>query len=487
MADLLPVTRPHDPVAEWVTARDSAAIKSAELAAAAKAVVQLSPPTRSTGGRPTDLAEWAQVHAMQINPGMQTPPDAVVEALMEAGMNYIAAFAPGTPLVPFTPVGSRARQFNYTPGRNITTQPRTDGRLPFNTLATIVNNYDVAMICVRHILADIRSMQVTFSAQDGVNDKVDDEIEAAKAFWRKPDKRRHFSTWVFAYLMDVLRYDAGALFREKSNYGKLKALKVISGTTIAPMIDYWGDIPEAPAIAYTQFVEGLPWGWHDTEDIYYEPFWPLPESPYGQAPIETILLNANCFSADTEVLTRRGWLTFPEVDIATDDIATRNPKTQAFEWQQATKSHEAPCAEPMYHFTAKSVDMVVTAGHRMLVDRCPKGCPSAERWGDGWRIQAEELAAVPYSAGVRMFLTSEWDAPDLERFRLTSEHPNKKAFDEFRGDDFAAFMGMYLAEGCPRVRAWASERRVGFAVTRIQGIRRLRGPVGARFGTSVSP
>jgi hypothetical protein len=45
-------------------------------------------------------------------------------------------------------------------------------------------------------------------------------------------------------------------------------------------------------------------------------------------------------------------------------------------------------------------------------------------------------------------MTSSWEAPDLERFDLaTNGHTNSMPF-ACTGDDFAAFMGMYLSEGC---------------------------------------
>ncbi|MGN6607974.1 MAG: NUDIX domain-containing protein, partial [Jatrophihabitans sp.] len=62
--------------------------------------------------------------------------------------------------------------------------------------------------------------------------------------------------------------------------------------------DYWGEPPMAapgePAPpAFVQYAQGVPWTWLTTDDLIYEPFRPTSESPYGVAPLETILLNAN--------------------------------------------------------------------------------------------------------------------------------------------------------------------------------------------------
>ncbi|MFD0393345.1 phage portal protein [Streptomyces nogalater] len=60
-----------------------------------------------------------------------------------------------------------------------------------------------------------------------------------------------------------------------------------------PLLDYWGNSPEPPAEAYVQYVNGLPWNWLTRNDLVYVPFRPRSNSPYGYAPLESILLNSN--------------------------------------------------------------------------------------------------------------------------------------------------------------------------------------------------
>src|SRR5581483_1237692 len=47
------------------------------------------------------------------------------------------------------------------------------------------------------------------------------------------------------------------------------------------------------AEAYVQYINGLPWNWLRTSDLIYRPFRKRSSGPYGQAPLETLLLNAN--------------------------------------------------------------------------------------------------------------------------------------------------------------------------------------------------
>lgn len=322
--------------------------------------------------------------------------------------------------------------------------------------------------CTRYSTNSLRSMRVRFQAMEGYDKNPVAQIKEAKKRLRRPDGKRLFRSWLAMNQRNLWIFDSAPIFRQRDRAGRVKRLINFSAMTLAPMLDYFGEFPDAPAPAFQQFITGVPWDWLTWDDVIYEPFWPETDSPYGTPPLETVLINANCFSADTEVLTRRGWKKFSDVDMRVDEIATRNPKTKAFEWQAPTKYYKAEVDEDLYHFTG-AVDMLVTAGHRMLVDRRPKHCPSAEEWGDGeWRIQAEDLANVPFSTGVRIPITSEWEAPDLQMFHLEAprpDRPNKKGFTSMSGDDFAAFMGMWLAEGsCAyepgrRNDIWISQQR----------------------------
>lgn len=257
----------------------------------AKAVAAVVPPA-SRKGKAVDVDQLVRQLTTQLNPTVSIVPEEIQAALAAQGMDWQGQFAPGRPLQPFAGYGVEPRSFNYTPGRNVSTQPRSD-RIPFGTLKQIVEGYDVAQICIQHIINDLCSMPLLFQPMEGVEDDVADEIDAAKAFLRKPDGKRPFRRWLSMWMQDVLRYDAGCLYKQKNLGGGLKALKVIEGPSIAPLVDYWGDIPDAPAPAYLQFVEGMPWDWMDETQLIYQPFTPLRESPYGLAPIECVLLNAN--------------------------------------------------------------------------------------------------------------------------------------------------------------------------------------------------
>ncbi len=137
---------------------------------------------------------------------------------------------------------------------------------------------------------------------------VSADIEAAEAFFREPDRRRPFRAWLGMYLQDVFGWDAGSIYLRRNNAGDAIALEVVDGTTIIPLADYFGRVPmdenDADAEpgdeldgetvpAYVQEIMGMPWTWLSATDLIYQPLNPVPESQYGLAPLEKILITGN--------------------------------------------------------------------------------------------------------------------------------------------------------------------------------------------------
>lgn len=261
-----------------------------------KAVTQGSAQARSTGGwntmRPVRSQRIAAEAAMRLEPSSTLTPDDIDIALRAQGLDFVEPFAPGRPLTPYYGYDRRPRGYDYEIGRNVTTETRPD-RIPFGTLKHLTESYDVAGICTRYAINDVRSMNLQFEAVEGWEDDITKEVRAARAFLRRPDGKRPFRTWIAQHAMDVWRYDAGTLYKERDKAGRVIALKVIDCTTIAPMLDYFGEIAAPPAPGFQQFIQGVPWDWLTSDDLIYQPMWPLPESPYGVAPIEVVLINAN--------------------------------------------------------------------------------------------------------------------------------------------------------------------------------------------------
>jgi hypothetical protein len=221
------------------------------------------------------------------------PPAMQEAAVGPSQMTMDHPFAPGEPIGPYDGYSRSLRQWDFGTGYNIATRPRTHERVSFETLKGLIGSYDVADIAIWHRIDSIRSLKWKLIAADGFGGDVSGMVPVAMAALKKPDRKNSFKTWLAKYLYDVLAYDAGTLARMRNRAGRCIGLKVPDGTTLAPLLDYWGDSPDPPAEAFVQYVNGLPWNWLTRDDLIYEPFRPHNDSPYGHAPIESIILNAN--------------------------------------------------------------------------------------------------------------------------------------------------------------------------------------------------
>ena len=110
------------------------------------------------------------------------------------------------------------------------------------------------------------------------------------------------------------------------------------------------------------------------------PYSPIMDNGVAQVDLRGYLHNVSCYSSDTEIWTRRGPVLFPDL-LATDDVATRNPVTHAWEWQRPTSIINESYSGKMIHFKAQSLDILVTPEHRMLV----RGRSSKEDLPEGYR------------------------------------------------------------------------------------------------------
>jgi len=220
-------------------------------------------------------------------------PAAMEQGMQAAQMTPATPFSPGEPLRPYDGYRRTPLAHEYAPGYNIAARPRLHERVSFEVLTGLVETYDVARICIRHRIASIRSLDWKLIAAEGYSGDVTDAIPYGMAALNRPDRKTLFKPWLAKWLRDILGYDAGTLYRMRNRGGRCVGLKVIDGRLIAPLQDYWGEIPEPPAEGFVQYAHGLPWNWLTRDDLIYEPFDPESGSLYGRAPIEDVILNAN--------------------------------------------------------------------------------------------------------------------------------------------------------------------------------------------------
>src|SRR5690348_14559830 len=71
-----------------------------------------------------------------------------------AGLRYVVTsrlpdwFGPLDPLPPVAQEQAQGRQFDYTPGNNLQTQPRANEPITFQQLRLLADNYDLVRLCI---------------------------------------------------------------------------------------------------------------------------------------------------------------------------------------------------------------------------------------------------------------------------------------------------------------------------------------------------
>lgn len=170
-----------------------------------------------------------------------------------------------------------------------------------------------------------------------------------------------------------------------------------------------------------------------------------------------------CYSNKVEVLTRRGWLAWP--DVREDDwFFTRHPKTHHSEWQRATKLIKKHFCGKMIRFRNQEMDLCVTPNHEMLVQEVNKtwrkrGDPTY-LVGQEQKIAALTVACAPQARDgqyrYRIPARSVWRGKEPASKKILHATwrtgPKRGTVHHIRyevaWEDWVAFLGIYVAEGC---------------------------------------
>lgn len=313
----------------------------------------------------------------QINEG-QTPPQ--IEAAMdEQGMNTLALFGPGRPLTPYFEPGTEPRAYNYQPGYNLVTRPRSvRSKMSFETIASIYDVWDDARMCIEHRIDEISGLEYSIVPAKGVTEDVEWAIDRAEALMEEPDGTTPFLPWQSSFLEDVLKFDAGCLNVAKLRNGTPAALEVVDGTTIIPLIGQRGRRPKGSAPAFTQVIQGLPGVWMFDDSTWYQPLRQQTSSMYGLAPIEWLILTANTdlrfqrhfLAYFTEGALPAGFMEAPEDFSHADQIKELQAAWNSVMEGDAGKKHQVRWVPAGAKFTPYKNDPFSTVFPEWLLKKC---------------------------------------------------------------------------------------------------------------------
>lgn len=145
----------------------------------------------------------------------------------------------------------------------------------------------------------------------------------------------------------------------------------------------------------------------------YAPSTSLPEDRCGDIAVSRLLKgnkgHYGCYSADTSVMTDRGWVLWPDVT-ESDLLLAVDPSTghARFELPKQLIRQAVVKGDLLYHASSQRIDLLVTHDHRMVISR------RTSRGGEmGWTDWRVEPASKVASTAVRYRVTAELD--ELER------------------------------------------------------------------------
>lgn len=147
--------------------------------------------------------------------------------------------------------------------------------------------------------------------------------------------------------------------------------------------------------------------------------------------------NPTCFDKETEILTREGWKYFEKLN--KDDVVLVRDNGIS-KWQGIKRIVKENYSGEMFEIKSKSLDLLITPNHRMLVKK---------------RYSQEEKIVLPKDLKHNDVIpaNSRWIGDDREYFTLPSICKNFGNYEKYcepiliKMNLWCAFLGIFLAEG----------------------------------------
>ena len=152
------------------------------------------------------------------------------------------------------------------------------------------------------------------SAEQAIRSRNAEVILRLKTWWENPDRINGYDIhdWMNVVLEEHFVLDALTIYPHLDLGGRLHSLEVIDGSTIKPLLDHRGGVPQAPNPAYQQLLHGFPRGEFtatsdatdefDRDTLIYAPRYRRTFSPYGYSNVEQAIVNTDMY------LKRQEWI-----------------------------------------------------------------------------------------------------------------------------------------------------------------------------------
>ena len=222
----------------------------------------------------------------------------------------------------------------YNDNKNADWKPGAD--VPFSILRRMAVVYPIARACINRRKSQIVQLAWDITTTDDIEDEAgyEAQIEAVKQLFKQPlGHKTRMREMLNIMVDDVLTVDAVCFEMAKTRGGEFMNLIPIDPTTIALRVTETGATPEPPEVAYAQFIAGKKIAEFTTDELIYEMMGSRSYSPYGLAPLESLILQTEAALRGTlynlnyfrESNVPEGFITLPE------EVASTQQSVQ--EWQ----------------------------------------------------------------------------------------------------------------------------------------------------------
>lgn len=209
-------------------------------------------------------------------------------------------FGPNEPMTPLAPAEAvEGRQFDFGVGANMQITPKTETSAVRSTtfphLRWLADNTEILRLIIETRKDKICGMDWDFRIirDSGKKSEADPRIQWLRKFYRRPDGRNTFKTWLRQLQEDLIVLDAPAIYVRRDPQGRIMAFEQLDGATIKPLMDHLGRVPLAPNAAFQHTLKGMSAVFYSLDDIQYRPRNPRIHSMYGCGPVEQIMVYAN--------------------------------------------------------------------------------------------------------------------------------------------------------------------------------------------------
>jgi len=208
--------------------------------------------------------------------------------------------------------------------------------IPFSYMRRMAQIYPIARACINRRIRQVTQLEWEVTTIDEIDGEVgfETQIKVVNDFFKHPmGPNTRLRELLTIMVDDLLTVDAISFEYQRMRSGQFMFLVPVDPTTIALRVTDIGATPMPPDNAYVQIIQGREIASFSTEEMLYDFIGNRSYSPYGFAPLESLILQAESairgslynLSYFRENNVPEGFVDLPE------DIATS--KEQIEEWQ----------------------------------------------------------------------------------------------------------------------------------------------------------